>query len=206
MLVRTFLAFLVTAVLGCVPYQWFDKVGYYNMAPRLQYTGFSFDRPPNRHWYMRQSEESYTDVTLRRDLFAPSDTHTFFVQVNLGEIERQPETHAEFAELAWVPPQKADYEIRTKSYEQQVVTRQNQWCIRFESSHVVLGAPAAPDEELTMRLGGYRCLHPAWPKVTVDFFHSERGLPGELDSKLTEEGEAFLKGVRIDIPPNTPAV
>jgi hypothetical protein len=57
-----------------------------------------------------------------------------------------------------------------------------------------------------MRLGGYRCLHPAWPKVTVDFFHSERGLPGELDSKLTEEGEAFLKGVRIDIPPNTPAV
>lgn len=190
---------------ACVPYQWFDKVGYYNMAPRLEYQGFSFDRPPNRNWYMRQSEEFHTEVMLRRDFLIPSDTHTFFAKVGLGGIDKQPETHEEFAELARVPPQKAPYEIRNLSYHQELTTRQDQWCIRFDSSHLVIGAPTAPNEELMMRLGGYRCLHPAWPKVILDFYWSERGLPKEMSSDLIEEGETFLSGVRIDVAPSTPA-
>jgi len=54
-------------------------------------------------------------------------------------------------------------------------------------------------------LRGYRCLHPAFPKTTLDFFYSERGPPEELDPKLYEEGEQILDGVRIDIAPGTPA-
>jgi hypothetical protein len=57
-----------------------------------------------------------------------------------------------------------------------------------------------------MIVRGYRCLHPAWPKTTLDFFYSERGLPDEIDPMLSKEGEEFLDGVRIDIAPNTPAV
>ena len=101
--------------------------------------------------------------------------------------------------------QEASYEIRTVSYEQHLTTRQNQWCIRIESSHLVIGAPSAPELELTMILRGFRCLHPAWPKATLDFFYSERGLEDEIDPKLWEEGEAFLRGVRIDVAPGTPA-
>jgi hypothetical protein len=56
-----------------------------------------------------------------------------------------------------------------------------------------------------MILHGYRCLHPAWPERTLDFYYSERGLPSELDPKLSSEGETFLEGVRIDIAPGTPA-
>ena len=205
MQLRTASILLVACAVACVPYQWFDKVSYYNMAPRLEYEGFSFERPPNRHWYMRQSEESHTQVTLRRDFFLPSDTHSFYARVGLSSIDRQPETHEEFGELARVPPQKAEYEIRNESYEQSLTMRQNQWCIRFDSEHVVLGAPTAPEKELTMRLGGYRCLHPTWPKVTLDFHWSERGLPDEMSSDLAEEGETFLEGVRIDVAPNTPA-
>jgi hypothetical protein len=205
MLIRSLSVLLATVFVGCVPYHWFDKVGYYNMAPRLEYQGFSFERPPNRHWYMLQSEESYTDVTLRREFFPPSDTHTFYARVSLGGIDKEPETHSEFAELALVPPQKADYEIRDLSYEQQLTTRQDQWCIRFDSSHIVIGAPPAPEKELTMTLGGYRCLHPGWPMTTLDFYFSERGLPDELDPELSEEGEIFLEGVHIDTLPITPA-
>ena len=90
------------------------------------------------------------------------------------------------------------------SIEQALTTQQNQWCIRFESSHVVIGAPPAPDRELTMIVRGYRCLHPTWPKTTLDFFCSERGLSDEINPKLWEEGEEFLNGVRIDITPHTP--
>jgi hypothetical protein len=196
---------LPAVVAGCVPASWFDRVGYFHMAPRLEYQGFSFDRPPNPHWYFLQSEQSYTEAMLRRDSPSPSKTHTFYASVSLGRIERQPETHEEFAQLARSKGPQAAYDVRTVSYEQRLTTRQSQWCIRVDSAHAVRGAPAAPDRELTMTLNGYRCLHPAWPTTTLDFFYSERGLPGEIDPELSQEGEAFLAGVRIDTAPGTPA-
>lgn len=183
----------------------FDKIGYFDMAPRLEYQGFSFERPPNANWYLLQSEGSHTDVTLRRELQGTSQTHTFYASVSLGGIERRPRDHDDFAELARSRGQQAPYEVRTISYEQRLVTRQNQWCIRFDSSHIARGSPRAPQGELTMILRGYRCLHPAWPTTTLDFFYSERGLPHELDPMLLEEGETFLNGVRIDVAPHTPA-
>jgi hypothetical protein len=205
LIVRIICVLLATVTASCAPAAWFDKIRYDNMAPRLAYQGFSFDRPPNRNWYFLQSEQSHTDVTLRRDFLSPSETHTFYAEVSLGGIERQPKTHEEFAELARSKGQKAPYQVRTVSYEQHLTTWQNQWCIRVESVDSVRGAPQAPDRDLTLILRGYRCLHPAWPKATLDFFYSERGLPDEIDPKLSEEGEDFLKGVRIDIAPNTPA-
>jgi hypothetical protein len=200
---RTVLLVTIALLSGCIA---LDKVRQPDMAPRLSYQGFSFDRPSSWDWYLLRSEENYTDVTLRRDLWIPSKTHTFYARVSLGHIERQPETHEEFGELARSAGQEAPYEIRTVSYEQRLTTRQNQWCIRFDSAYVAVGAPPAPDRELTMILNGYRCLHPAWPKTTLDFFFSERGLPNEIDPKLSEEGEEFLDGVRIDTAPNRPAV
>jgi hypothetical protein len=202
---RTAIVVVLLSAAACVPYTWFDKVQYDNMAARLEYQGFSFERPPNRLWYFLQSEQSYTSVTLRRDFWIPSDTHTFYALVAIGGIDRQPESHEDFAELARSEEQKADYPIEKESYEQHLTTRQNQWCIRFDSSYKVTGHPKVPDRELRMILHGYRCLHPAWPERTLDFYYSERGLPSELDPKLSSEGETFLEGVRIDIAPGTPA-
>lgn len=81
-----------TRACSCVPATWFDKIGYYNMAPRLEYQGFSFDRPPNRNWYFLQSEQSYTNVTLRRGFWNPSKAHTFHASVSLGGMEREPDS------------------------------------------------------------------------------------------------------------------
>src|SRR5262245_12013208 len=117
---------LAVLIAGCVPATMFDKIGYFNMAPRLEYQGFSFDRPPNPNWYLLQSEQSHTDVTLRRDFWRPSETHSFYARVSLGEIESQPQTHDEFAELARSKGQEAPYEVRTIAYEQRLTTRQNQ--------------------------------------------------------------------------------
>jgi len=189
---------LALLIAGCVPAMWFDRIDYFNMEPRLTYKGFSFDRPPNPYWYVLQHEQYSNNATLRRDLAPRSKTHTFYASVSLGSIERQPETHEEFGELVRSKGQHANYEVTTISYEQQLKMRQGQWCTRFDSCHAVRGAPVAPDQELTMTIHGYRCLHPAWPETTLDFFYSERGLPNELDPTLAEEGEKFLEGVRID--------
>lgn len=203
---RLLFALPLASLIGCVPATWFNKIDSFHMSPRLEYQGFSFDRPPGIHWYLLQDEQSHTSATLRREIFSLSDTHTLYATIALGSIGREPESHEEFAELARSNGQQAPYDVRTVSYHQTLVTWQNQWCIRVESEHIATGAPQAPDRELTMILRGYRCLHPAWPKTTLDFFYSERGLADEIDPKLSEEGEAFLKGVRIDVAPGTPAV
>lgn len=183
----------------------FDRISYDRMAPRLAYQGFSFDKPPNEHWYILESEQSYTSVPVRRELDPPSPTHSFYAAVALGGIEREPRSHADFAALARSKGRTGPYEITEVSYHQETTTRQGQWCIRSESVDRVRGAPVAPDRTLTMVIRGFRCLHPTWPKTTLDFFYSERGLPEELDPALYEEGEAFLRGVRIDVAPDTPA-
>jgi hypothetical protein len=56
-----------------------------------------------------------------------------------------------------------------------------------------------------MAVRGDRCLHPAWPAATLDFWFSERGPIEALDPTLAAEAEAFLGGVRIDVAPDTPA-
>lgn len=205
MIIRIVQVLLMTFLAGCLSAVMPDRISYFEMSQRLEYQGFSFERPPNPGWYIMKKEETLTDVLLRRDLSTSSPTHSFYASVSLGGIERQPTTPEEFAELARSKGQNAPYEIRTVDYEQILTTRQNQWCIRVESSHVVVGAPVAPDRELTLIVRGYRCLHPTWPKTTLDFFYSERGLPDEIKPNLWEEGEAFLDGVRIDIAPRTPA-
>jgi hypothetical protein len=175
------------------------------MAARLEYQGFSFDRPPNDNWYILRSEEEYTSVRIHRALTPSSPTHSFYAAVAMGGVEHQPTSHAEFAQMARSKGRTAPYEISEISYHQEPTTKQGQWCIRVESVDAVRGAPVAPQQTLTMVIRGFRCLHPAFPKATLDFFYSERGLPEEIDPKLYEEGEAFLRGVRIDVAPNTPA-
>ena len=42
-------------------------------------------------------------------------------------------------------------------------------------------------------------------KVILTFYYSERGTREEIDPVLSQEGERFLRGVRIDVAPGVPA-
>lgn len=179
------------------------RIDYFEMAPRLEYTGFSFDRPPGPEWFIVDAEQTYTSVTLRRE--TRSETHSFYAIVALSGLEDQPGSHEEFLELARPRRQQASYSVEELSREQSPVSIQNQWCLRFDTLAAVRGAPIAPDRELRMTVRGFRCLHPANPRTTLDFYYSERGLPDEIDPELADEGERFLRGVRIDVAPGTPA-
>lgn len=96
-------ALLGAALAGCAP----ATIGWFDMAPRLEFHGFSFDRPPNPHWYVRRSEATPTHVLVRREPTQPSDTHGFHASVGLGELDAQPQTHEEFGELALDGPDRA---------------------------------------------------------------------------------------------------
>ena len=205
-LVKPFaLVFTLSSLVACAHSGFLDKVPQHRMGRRLEYQGFSFDRPSNLNWYLLKSESSHTKVLLRRHIWMAKDTHTFYALVKIGGIDSQPSSHAAFAEMAKYEEQYADYSIELENYQQSPTTRQNQWCIRFESSYKITHHPQFPEDELRMILRGYRCLHPAWPNRTLDFFYSERGLPDEIDPKLSSEGEAFLERVRIDVGPGSAA-
>lgn len=177
-----------------------SRISYDEMAPRLSYQGFSFLKPASTGWFIVRDEEQPADVTLRRDL--GSSTHTFYARVSLGALDRQPETAREFAKLARIK-QTAPYPIRELSNAEQTVEIQGQWCIRTDNVSAVRTSADGP--ELRMVVTSYRCLHPAFPQVTLDFFYSERGLPSEISPALAADGEQFLRGVRIDMTPEIPA-
>ena len=180
-----------------------ERITHFEMASRLEYQGFSFDRPPHSKWYMLRSEQTHTDVTLRRE--TSSDTHSFYAIVALAKLDREPNSHEDFVDLAGSKGQKAPYPTRNEQVQNSPVLIQNQWCVRVDSTSVQVGAPVAPNQELRLVVRGFRCLHPAWPQTTLDFFYSERGVEDEFDPSLSDEGETFLKGVRIDVAPGTPA-
>jgi hypothetical protein len=195
--------FVAALLFACTSFLEVDSL---EMAPRLEYEGFSFERPPYR-WYLHRDESNLTGVTLRRRLVSPEHTHTFFARVSLGRLTVQPTSHEDFATFAAFKlghMTKAPYFTEETSRRTELATRQDQWCIRFETTSRARGAPPAPSAELIMTMRGYRCLHPALSRTTLDFYYSERGLAEELDPALSEEGEAFLDGVRIDADPDLP--
>ncbi len=196
----------IALTLGCVIPG--DTIRYSEMAPRLEYQGFSFDRPPNEHWFIPRAQQTHSSVGLSRELEPPSEVHTFYARVTLHELEREPTSQEDFAALARAKTRGRDvsYEVTEVSAKQELVTKQGQWCVRFEYLDAVRGAPVAPNETLTMRTAGFRCRHPAFPpKGALDFFCSERSLAPQPDPELWKECEAFLAGVRIDVAPGEPA-
>jgi hypothetical protein len=179
-----------------------SQILWNQMMPVMGFRGFSVEKPSNILWYIRRGEQSPSQVIFRRP--TGSDTHTVYVQVALGGLERCPTSHEDFAELARSQGQFAPYEVEETRRDHEMVTIQNQWCIRIETDAITRGAPNSPDQELALVIRGYRCLHPSWRRTTVDFFYSERGLPEEIEESYQAQGESILGGVRMDSAPYTP--
>ncbi len=171
------------------------------MPARFAYEDFTFDRPPNDRWFAYDFELTPEDcddpglmrcrVIFRRQL--ESSTHSFYALVALTALPKQPSSHEEFAELARADRGPGWDPSMNLSYHHEPTTIQNQWCIRVEH----LNAKEHRGERLHLTVRGFSCLHPSRERVRIEFIYSERGLPGELDPTLQEEGEQFLSGVRI---------
>lgn len=189
--VRTSLLWIVVLLAGCSAKN--DRLNQPQMAPRMEYQGFSFARPDSPRWFILNSEAHDSDVTLRWDLHSP--THTFYARVALGNLERQPKSHEEFAELARATAKEPDV-VRELTRGESLVEVQGQWCIRTDTVDAV--QPATGAAQLRVAVHGYRCLHPSLPQRTLEWFYSEQGLPSEFSAILAEDGEKFLRGVRMD--------
>ncbi len=58
------------------------------LAPRLQYQGFSAERPPTDSWYINRNEQDHTTLLFRREV--SGEAHSFFFAVRPNGLEREP--------------------------------------------------------------------------------------------------------------------
>lgn len=188
---RISLLLLVLLASGCATVP--ERITCDQMPPRTQREGFSYAKPTSSRWFLLKSEDHPDDVTLRWDLHSPA--HTFFLHVGYGDLERQPVSHEDFARL--VKPRGASAgEGKELTRGEAEVTIDGHWCVRIDSVDVVHPKDLIP--ELHLARHGYRCVHPSFPRRTLDWSYTEEGLPSEFSTILEKDAEAFLAGVRIE--------
>lgn len=167
------------------------------MAPRLQYVGFSIERPAGASWFLRPSEQKRDRALLRRDV--GDLPHSFFFEVQMVQLERAAVSHEEFAQLARMDGHLTPPRFELVTYRQERVTVQGQWCIRYDSTVRDLASPRSPGQVLVVVERGFVCKHPSWPGAVVTMHYSEQALPDGLLPVLYAEGEELLRGTRIEI-------
>jgi hypothetical protein len=166
------------------------------MPPRLQHVGFSIARPEGDSWFLRISEQKRDRALLRRDV--GDLPHSFFFEVQMVQLDRAATSHEDFAALARMDGHLSPQRFEVVAYRQEPATVQGQWCIRYESTAKDRASPLAPGEVLVVVDRGLVCRHPSWPGAVVTMHYSEQALPDGLVPVLYPEGEALLRGTRIE--------
>lgn len=173
------------------------------MAPRLQYTGFSFARPPSESWFIRKAEERPAHVIVRHE-HLEGEYHSGFVSFAVYEINF-PLRANELGDFMRREDMRAETVIDYRSYVQKPISLQNQACVETRADADVTSQ--VTDAPLRMLNHVITCIHPAFPRALVEAMVPERGPPDQvgLDPRFAAEGEEMLRGFEIDVGPNQPA-
>jgi hypothetical protein len=172
------------------------------MSPRLQYRGFSIERPTHSAWFVRVSEQTHTHAIIRCRL---SDrTHSAFVSADLRSLPRAATSEADFAELCRQDQNPDTNRFTIVSYEQRPSRIQGQWAIEYEVTTRDSGAPSSPGKTLTILESGYVVRHPTFPDSVIRVRFSERAEADALDPVVEAEGKKIMTGVRLESEPGKP--
>ncbi len=186
-------AIVVASLAGCA-----SRVPASALDPRLTHVGFSVDRPPNDDWYLNTNEQARSQLLYRRDVRDPLST--FFFQVNMIELEREPQSESDFASLlrehntSVADPSR--HEIVAHSMEPTSAPARS--CFRYSMLTLDKRTPGLPGQILSLKIEGVACRHPSWPNAMLDAFYSERGLGTAIPQYLRDESEKLLNSLTID--------
>lgn len=181
-------------VAGCATHM--QEIRPRQMRERLQYAGFSVERPSCEHWFLRTADQSPGEAVFHRDPI--SDTHTIVVAVRGWEIPGNVTNAKQFQE--WVKsvlPSSELLDVQSADFTPDAA--EDGWKIQYEiRSSTKPGYPRGP---LAFRISGYVCRHPAFPGLCVDVHRSERCRPGEQSQVLWDESAFIFKAVRLESAP-----
>ena len=187
----------ILLVIGASPKQTIIPAS--RMEPRLQFNGFSIARPPDNGWLAILEEQTPTKALFRKYLKNESNTHTFFVMVELRKLHNTPKTLDDFVNFEKETHVFEDTErFKLLDFAPRSGMRQGQWCVYWKESSMDLYPDVVPSVPLSLRVHGFTCLHPSHEQIVVYAQCSERGLEDELDSLLFAEGMAILESVQLE--------
>ena len=172
------------------------------MSSRLQYRGFSMERPKSSAWFVRVSEQTHTHAIIR--CRTSGRTHSAFVSADLRSLPRAASSEADFAELCRQDQNPDTNRFTIVSYEQRPSHIQGQWAVEYEITTRDSGAPGSQGKTLTVLESGYVVSHPTFPDSVVRVRFSERAEAEALDPAVEAEGKEIMRGVRIESEPGKP--
>jgi hypothetical protein len=172
------------------------------MSARLQYRGFSMERPKSSAWFVKVSEQANTHAIIRCKL--SGRTHSAFVSADLRSLPRAATSEMDFAELCRQDQNPDTNRFTIVSYEQHQSSIQGQWAIEYEIRTLYSGAPGSSGKTLTVIERGYVVRHPTFPHSVIQVRFSERGEADALDPAVEAEGKKIMRGVRVESEPGTP--
>lgn len=178
-----------------------DIVPVSRMADVLSYRGFGVNRPTDRRWYMRQSEQ--LPVLASFNMAPLSSTHSFHAVVKLVQLSKHPQTDAEFKSLLDAELQKHSERFQPILYRSELTRIQGQWAIRYEN-RAIDRAPRGLPGPLVMTTIGWVALHPNWQRTVVQAYYSERGTQAEVNGTMDRVGQSLLQGVALHSAPYVP--
>ncbi|MEL7536271.1 MAG: hypothetical protein AAFZ58_07455 [Pseudomonadota bacterium] len=198
-LIRTgTLLVLAAALVGCAPS---GPIGVDQMAPSMQYRGFSLPRPEDPRWRLETTDQSPRNAAF---FFDPlSESHTFSALVRHVSLPSEAASAAQFrdfvADQFTLNPDR--FEAVNMSFELDNV--QGQEAVRFRTK-VIDKEPASPIKPLTLTIVGFAVKHPSFDNELIWAEYTERGTDAEVNGDLDKVGQKFLSSIILESRPGRP--
>lgn len=161
------------------------------MSPRLNYTGFSVSRPAEKDWFLQVAEQTPQRAVFRRK--TKSATRIVYFAAALNLLDRAPQGPADFVALV-KSTFTADGSMQKPDFKAKLITWQGQMAVEYELNATLASRDGKPR---VLRDRGLIVRHPRNAVTTVQMVFSQRGVEGELDKTLDDEGQALLDGVAV---------
>jgi hypothetical protein len=183
-------ALFIFAVLatGCM------RVSTAQMAPQLQYCGFTVKRPADNRWYMNRSENEPLRACFRMD---GSRTHSIYTMIDVSCMQSSSKTIDEFEQNWRAEKTQTSGRMKLLEYTSSQSLKQGQWCINYSLKSLDLN-PINSATPLVMTMKGFVVLHPNVTNAVVDAYVSQRGEESELSPEIDNSGKSIVDGVRLE--------
>jgi hypothetical protein len=189
-------AVVLGAVLAAAPVAAQPKpVPVTDATPALESGWASVQPPRGSQWYLL--DRSGPNAVFGKYLGSPR--HTMMATVVLRTLQGCCASADELLAMTrkYMTEDRANARYRFVSQDAEVVEWNGMACVASRIVAEDRGVPFAPGEAFNFFQRGLTCLGPAPSGAILDVTYSERGGLPEGTPALVEEGEMFLKGVRI---------
>ena len=166
------------------------------LRPYIMY-GYEILPPPGGNWFEMKRDRH--NLYFGKRIISP--THSLIamaLSVPLEESFKTPESFRLHI-VRQLSEKSSDRRNATTAMAVQAAPLDGAFCVRYQTRGEDRRAPNAKGDILIAETVGLSCLH-GDGKLLIDASYTERGRTGEIGGLLQDEGEAFIRGLKLTPP------